>query len=204
MPALAHAAAAPRRAANRAPPALDPQVKRALTMTEKILANHSGNTTVMPGDNIWTRVDKLMTHDVCGPGTFGIFQKEFGEAAQVRARAHGRMGGWRAHGRVTRAWLYARAHGARRARRGARWRRAIRGAGRWKRGAVGGGRLAWGWGPLGGVLGAPGRRRLAPRPVASKRAQQFGSACGGCRQRRAAGGTSAERCLSAERRSLCR
>jgi hypothetical protein len=33
--------------------------------------------------NIWTRVDKLMTHDVCGPGTFGIFQKEFGENAQV-------------------------------------------------------------------------------------------------------------------------
>lgn len=24
-----------------------------------------------------------MTHDVCGPGTFGIFQKEFGEAARV-------------------------------------------------------------------------------------------------------------------------
>jgi selenophosphate synthase len=34
--------------------------------------------------NIWTNVDKLMTHDVCGPGTFGIFQKEFGENAQVR------------------------------------------------------------------------------------------------------------------------
>jgi hypothetical protein len=40
---------------------------------------------VVPGQNIWTRVDKLMTHDVCGPGTFGIFQKEFGENAQVRS-----------------------------------------------------------------------------------------------------------------------
>ncbi|KIY93730.1 3-isopropylmalate/(R)-2-methylmalatedehydratase large subunit [Monoraphidium neglectum] len=58
-----------------------------MTLTEKILANHSGGSPVKPGDNIWTRVDKLMTHDVCGPGTFGIFQKEFGEAAQVRAGA---------------------------------------------------------------------------------------------------------------------
>ncbi len=54
-----------------------------MTMTEKILANHSDNAAVVPGQNIWTRVDKLMTHDVCGPGTFGIFQKEFGENAQV-------------------------------------------------------------------------------------------------------------------------
>lgn len=61
-------------------------------MTEKILANHSGNGAVKPGDNIWTKVDKLMTHDVCGPGTFGIFQKEFGEAAQVRAARMGASG----------------------------------------------------------------------------------------------------------------
>ena len=53
-------------------------------MTEKILARHSDNTRVMPGQNIWTSVDKLMTHDVCGPGTFGIFQREFGENAQVQ------------------------------------------------------------------------------------------------------------------------
>lgn len=52
-------------------------------MTEKILARHSGNASVAPGMNVWTTVDKLMTHDVCGPGTFGIFQKEFGENAQV-------------------------------------------------------------------------------------------------------------------------
>jgi hypothetical protein len=59
------------------------QVKKAMTLTEKILANHSDNKIVVPGQNIWTRVDKLMTHDVCGPGTFGIFQKEFGENARV-------------------------------------------------------------------------------------------------------------------------
>lgn len=58
-------------------------VKRAQTMTEKILARHSGNASVAPGNNVWTSVDKLLTHDVCGPGTFGIFQKEFGESAQV-------------------------------------------------------------------------------------------------------------------------
>lgn len=52
-------------------------------MTEKILARHSNNTSVSPGENIWTEVDKLLTHDVCGPGTFGIFQKEFGENADV-------------------------------------------------------------------------------------------------------------------------
>jgi 3-isopropylmalate/(R)-2-methylmalate dehydratase large subunit len=54
-----------------------------MTMTEKILANHSDNASTKPGDNIWTKVDKLMTHDVCGPGTFGIFQKEFGPNAKV-------------------------------------------------------------------------------------------------------------------------
>ena len=54
-----------------------------MTLTEKILARHSDNTRVAPGDNIWTTVDTLMTHDVCGPGTFGIFQKEFGMDAEV-------------------------------------------------------------------------------------------------------------------------
>ena len=61
------------------------QVKHAQTLTEKILAKHSNNVRVAPGQNIWTSVDKLMTHDVCGPGTFGIFQKEFGMDAQVCA-----------------------------------------------------------------------------------------------------------------------
>ena len=59
------------------------QVKSPMTMTEKILAKHADRARVAPGENIWTNVDKLLTHDVCGPGTFGIFQKEFGENAQV-------------------------------------------------------------------------------------------------------------------------
>src|SRR3954468_22734356 len=55
----------------------------AMTMTEKILARASGKSSVAPGENVWTNVDVLMTHDVCGPGTFGVFKKEFGKDAKV-------------------------------------------------------------------------------------------------------------------------
>ncbi len=55
----------------------------AMTMTEKILARASGKTSVAPGENVWVNVDVLMTHDVCGPGTFGVFKKEFGPNAKV-------------------------------------------------------------------------------------------------------------------------
>src|SRR5271169_4794657 len=55
----------------------------AMTMTEKILAQHAGRSSVQPGDNVWVDVDILMTHDVCGPGTFGIFKREFGAKAKV-------------------------------------------------------------------------------------------------------------------------
>lgn len=54
-----------------------------MTMTEKVLARHAGRTSVVPGDNIWVDVDILMTHDVCGPGTIGIFRKQFGPTAKV-------------------------------------------------------------------------------------------------------------------------
>ncbi|MCL2648007.1 MAG: aconitase/3-isopropylmalate dehydratase large subunit family protein [Phycisphaerales bacterium] len=54
-----------------------------MTLTEKILAKHSGKAHVHPGDNIWVDVDILMTHDVCGPGTIGIFHEEFGRNAKV-------------------------------------------------------------------------------------------------------------------------
>ncbi|HLD50125.1 MAG TPA: aconitase family protein, partial [bacterium] len=53
------------------------------TITEKILAKHSGRSTVKPGDNIWIDVDVLMTHDVCGPGTIGVFKDHFGKTAKV-------------------------------------------------------------------------------------------------------------------------
>ena len=53
------------------------------TITEKILAKAAGQETVSPGDNIWINVDVLLTHDVCGPGTIGVFKREFGEDAKV-------------------------------------------------------------------------------------------------------------------------
>ncbi|RRT60596.1 hypothetical protein B296_00044844 [Ensete ventricosum] len=59
------------------------QVKHAMTMTEKILARASEKSHLEPGENIWVNVDVLMTHDVCGPGTIGIFKKEFGQNARV-------------------------------------------------------------------------------------------------------------------------
>lgn len=55
----------------------------AMTLTEKILARHSDRDVVEPGDNIWIDIDVLMTHDVCGPGTIGVFKKNFGKDAKV-------------------------------------------------------------------------------------------------------------------------
>lgn len=54
-----------------------------MTMTEKILARASEKSHLEPGENVWVNVDVLMTHDVCGPGTIGIFKKEFGDKAKV-------------------------------------------------------------------------------------------------------------------------
>lgn len=54
-----------------------------MTLTEKILARASGRSSVEPGENIWVNVDLLMTHDVCGPGTIGVFKREFGQDAKV-------------------------------------------------------------------------------------------------------------------------
>src|SRR5262245_66169551 len=54
-----------------------------MTMTEKILARAAGKSSVEPGDNVWVNADVLMTHDVCGPGTIGIFKREFGKTARV-------------------------------------------------------------------------------------------------------------------------
>lgn len=54
-----------------------------LTLTEKILARHAGREAVRPDDNVWIDVDVLMTHDVCGPGSIGVFKQHFGKDAQV-------------------------------------------------------------------------------------------------------------------------
>lgn len=54
-----------------------------MTVTEKILARHAGRASVEPGENVWVDVDVLMTHDVCGPGTIGLFHEHFGPDAKV-------------------------------------------------------------------------------------------------------------------------
>ncbi|MDA1277434.1 MAG: aconitase family protein [Verrucomicrobia bacterium] len=58
-----------------------------MTLTEKILARASGKPTVLAGENIWVKADILMTHDVCGPGTIGVFKREFGKDAKVWDRS---------------------------------------------------------------------------------------------------------------------
>jgi 3-isopropylmalate/(R)-2-methylmalate dehydratase large subunit len=54
-----------------------------MTLTEKILARAAGKSRVEPGENVWVKADILMTHDVCGPGTIGVFKREFGAKAKV-------------------------------------------------------------------------------------------------------------------------
>lgn len=54
-----------------------------MTLTEKILARAAGKSHVEAGDNVWVNADVLMTHDVCGPGTIGVFKREFGANAKV-------------------------------------------------------------------------------------------------------------------------
>lgn len=54
-----------------------------MTLTEKLLARASGKASVAPGETVLANVDVLMTHDVCGPGTIGVFHREFGEDAKV-------------------------------------------------------------------------------------------------------------------------
>lgn len=54
-----------------------------MTLTEKILAKHSGSASVEPGESVWVDVDVLMTHDVCGPPSISIFKDQFGEDARV-------------------------------------------------------------------------------------------------------------------------
>ena len=46
-----------------------------MNITEKILARASGQTTVSPDDVIFANVDKVMVHDVSGPGVMKVFDK---------------------------------------------------------------------------------------------------------------------------------
>ena len=46
-----------------------------LNITEKILARASGKSKVSPGDVVFANVDKVMVHDVSGPGVIAVFEK---------------------------------------------------------------------------------------------------------------------------------
>jgi 3-isopropylmalate/(R)-2-methylmalate dehydratase large subunit len=46
-----------------------------LNITEKILAKASGKTKVCPDDVVFANVDKVMVHDVSGPGVIAVFDK---------------------------------------------------------------------------------------------------------------------------------
>ncbi|NQZ56730.1 MAG: 3-isopropylmalate dehydratase large subunit [Lentisphaeraceae bacterium] len=54
-----------------------------MNITEKIIAKAAGLDFVEPGQNVWVKINVLMTHDVCGPGTIGIFKDKFGADAKV-------------------------------------------------------------------------------------------------------------------------
>ena len=46
-----------------------------LNITEKILARACGKKEVSPGDVVFVNVDKVMVHDVSGPGVLAVFEK---------------------------------------------------------------------------------------------------------------------------------
>lgn len=46
-----------------------------MNITEKILARASGKTLVSPDDVVFANVDKVMIHDVSGPGVIAVFEK---------------------------------------------------------------------------------------------------------------------------------
>ncbi|GAV65870.1 hypothetical protein CFOL_v3_09384 [Cephalotus follicularis] len=63
-------------------PATSGSLKTAMTLTEKIFSRASEKPQLSPSENVWVNVDILMTHDVRGHGSIGIFKKEFGENAK--------------------------------------------------------------------------------------------------------------------------
>ena len=46
-----------------------------MNIVEKILARASGKSKVSPDDVIFANVDKVMLHDVSGPGVIKVFEK---------------------------------------------------------------------------------------------------------------------------------
>jgi 3-isopropylmalate/(R)-2-methylmalate dehydratase large subunit len=46
-----------------------------MTITEKILARASDKSSVVPGEVVFTKIDKVMMHDVSGPGVIKVFSE---------------------------------------------------------------------------------------------------------------------------------
>jgi 3-isopropylmalate/(R)-2-methylmalate dehydratase large subunit len=46
-----------------------------MTITEKILARASGKSRIVPGDVVFAKIDKVMMHDVSGPGVIKVFNE---------------------------------------------------------------------------------------------------------------------------------
>ena len=46
-----------------------------MNIVEKILARGSGKSKVSPDDVVFAKVDKVMVHDVSGPGVLKVFDK---------------------------------------------------------------------------------------------------------------------------------
>ncbi len=46
-----------------------------MNITEKILARASGKERLSPDDVVFVNVDKVMLHDVSGPGVIKVFEK---------------------------------------------------------------------------------------------------------------------------------
>ncbi len=55
-----------------------------VNITEKLLAKAGGKPSVAPGDIVFANVDKVMIHDVSGPGVIKVFDKLKKEGNRVK------------------------------------------------------------------------------------------------------------------------
>jgi len=55
-----------------------------MNITEKIIARASNKNTVSPGDVVFADVDKLMIHDVSGPGVIKVFEEWSKKGIQIK------------------------------------------------------------------------------------------------------------------------
>ena len=46
-----------------------------MTITEKIIARAAGKDHISPGDVVFAKIDKVMLHDVSGPGVIKVFSQ---------------------------------------------------------------------------------------------------------------------------------